>query len=433
MTRARVALLSVAVTLAFGAFGRAGATVVVVPRIGADFEHFGETYRITAEQDTVTLIDDYGTSAGILVRSGASRERRLELDAEAYAGHSTRRARGRLEARWQGAKDRWEFRQEALYRVFTEAGDYSVSGDHVEERLDAAWERRVGGPWSFRLKDSFQGTWYQTPDPYNLTSWTHEPRAEVRYDFGEWSRLRAGYRFAKRDVPDSTTLGFDRHGAEAELSWMAGATTSLDVSEAVQRRTYDGNSVRESSWENRVEIRLEVAPGEAATYRLLHENEAIRFDRPDELDFDSNWARTGLQLEVHRTMSLDLALMPVYAFLSSPTSAEEEYTELGVELGFDWRFGGRGWLGVTNEVGRRDYRIDAPSEEIDLIADLAAEATTATASSDYTFDRLTLIVGAEPFPGIAANLFVHWQPESHAVSRHDTETRIVSGGLTYSF
>ena len=433
MTRApRVPLLALVVAT-LGNAGTADATWVVEPRVGADFEHFGETYRVTADQDTVMLIDDYGTSAGILLRTGGSAERRVEVEAEAYTGHSTRRARGRLEARWRGAKDRWELRQEASYRVTTDAGDTSLSADHLDERFGAAWERRLGGPWSVRLKDSFDGTWYREPDPYNLTSWTHEPNAEVRYDFGQWSRLHAGYRLARRDVPDSTTLGFDRHGVEAGLSWLAGAATSLDVTETLQRRVYDSASVRESSWENRVEVRLELSPGDAATYRVLHENEAVRFDRPDDLDFNSNWARTGLQLELHRTSSLDLSLMPVYAFLSGATSAEEEYTELGVELGVDWRFGRGGWIGVTNEVGRRDYRIDAPAEEVDLTSDLAVDASASTAFSDYTYDRLTLILGAEPFPGIAANLFVHWQPEAHAVSRHDTETRIVSGGLSYSF
>jgi hypothetical protein len=86
-------------------------------------------------------------------------------------------------------------------------------------------------------------------------------------------------------------------------------------------------------------------------------------------------------------------------------------------------------------VGRRDYRIDAPAdEEVQLTSDVAVvDDAASTAFSDYTYDRLTFILGAEPLPGVAANLFVHWQPEQHAVHRHDTETRIVSGGLTYTF
>lgn len=409
------------------------APLEIVPRVGADFEHFGQTYRVTADRDTVTLVDDYGTLAGLLLRTTGPSPDRFEADAELYAGYSTRRVRTRIEARAKRGANTWEVRQDAGYLAFTDGGDYAVSGDRFEERFAAAWGRRLRGPWSLRLGGRFDGTWYESPDEYNLTQWTSEPRADVAMDFGEWSRAGAGYRFARRDVPDSASLGFDRHTGQASLSWAPGASTALDVTALLERRLYDAGSARESSREVRADVRLEFALTDAVTCRVQHENELIRFDDPDESDFDSDWARTGLQVAIHRSASLDFSLMPLHAFLQSPTSAEEEYHELGIELGVDWRFGRRGWVAITNEIGRRDYGVDAPEAEPDLSVDAAIDDTAATASSDYTYDRLTLLVGAEPWPGVAANLFVHWQPEDHAVGRHDNETRIVSGGLTYSF
>ncbi len=409
------------------------APLEVVPRVGADFEHFGQTYRVTADADTVTLVDDYGTSAGLLLRTPGIGADRFEADAELYAGHSTRRARVRVEGRAKRGATVWDVRQEAVYLAFTDGGDYTVSGDRFEERLTAAWERRMTGPWSVRLGGRFDGTWYETQDPYNLTAWTTEPRADLALDFGAFSRAGAGYRFARRDVPDSASLGFDRHTGVLSLSWAPGADTVLDILGTLERRRYDEGSARESSREGRTDLRFEFGLTDAVTCRVQHENEIVRYDEPDELDFDSDWGRTGLQLTVHRTAALDLSIMPLHAFLSGATSPEEEYHELGVELGVDWRFGRRGWVSVTNEIGRRDYRVDAPAEEPDLAADVLPDDASATASSDYTYDRLTLLLGAEPWPGVAANLFVHWQPEDHAVSRHDNETRIVSGGLTYSF
>ena len=420
---ASVALLSCA--------GAASAGVLVEPRVGADFEHFGETYRVTADRDTVSVVDDYGTFAGIHLKSAERPIEGWEIDVEGYAGYSTRRAQARFEGRWKRASDRLELRQEASYRVFTDDGDYTVSGDHFEDRLLASWEHELGGPWSLRLKHAFDGTWYEQPTEYNLTAWTNEPRAEIRVDLGEWSRLRAGVRWAKRDVPDSTTLGYTRRGAEAVLAWLGGES-SVEISELLQRRDYDDASVRSSSWENRAEARLELGFGDRATCRLLHENEILRYDDPDDLDYDSDWGRTGLALELHQSHNLDFSVMPVYAFLVSGTSAVEEYEEIGIEIGFDWRVGQLGWISVSNEVGRRNYEVNAPEEEPSLDT-LDSDIGVVDAYSDYTYDRLTLLVGADPRRDVVVDLFVHWQPEAHDVRRHDSDTQIVSGGITYKF
>lgn len=409
------------------------APVEIVPKVGADFEHFGETYRVTADRDTVTAVDDWGTFAGLLVRTPGRPATRFEAEAQAYAGRSTRRARVRFDGRLASGENAFELREETVYRVYMEDGDYALSGDHLEQRVDGWWDRRLSRRTALRLRDALWGTWYEAPDAYNLTMWTHEPRAELRFDFQELSRLRASYRYAKRDVPDSTTLAFRRHAGDAELSWWIGESASVDIAGTVERRAYPDSSVRESSWESRTDVRIELVPAERTTLRLLHENEVLRYDDPDELDFDSEWARTALQFEFHMTPALDLSLAPVTAFLTSETASQEEYVELGIEAGVDWRVGSASWIGVTNEIGRRDYTVNAAE---DPVADPSFADTTATvdsASSDYVYDRLTLVLGASPRPGLTVNFFLHWQPEDHTVSRHDSDTQIVSGGVQYAF
>jgi hypothetical protein len=411
----------------------AAAGLEIVPQVGADFEHFGETYRVTAERDTVTAIDDWGSFAGLVVRTPGRAPSRFEADVQAYAGSSTRRARLRFDGRLASGANAFEIRQEAAYRVFQDDGDYAVTGDHLEQRMDGWWDRRLGAGVTMRLRDAFWGTWYEDPDAYNLTMWTHEPRAEVRFDLQELSRARLGYRFAKRDVPDSTTLAYTRHGGDAELSWWIGETAGVDLAATVERREYPAASVRESSWETRTDARLELARSDRTTLRLLHEGEFFRYDEPDELDFDSAWVRSAVQIEFHRTSALDLAIAPVVAFLASATAADEEYVELGIEVGVDWRFGRTSWLGVTNEVGRRDYGVDAVDDETTGAFFAEPVDTLDSASSDYVFDRFTLMLGATPWPGLTASLFLHWQPEDHDVSRHDSDTQIASGGVQYAF
>ena len=131
--------------------------------------------------------------------------------------------------------------------------------------------------------------------------------------------------------------------------------------------------------------------------------------------------------------------MPVYAWMASDTSPVEEYTETGLEFGIDLRIGTRTWINVTNEIGRRDYEISAVTESgtVTDLADLTSLESDGflvdTAYSDYIYNRLTAMVSSDVTRGIAVNLFVNWQPEDHNINRHDTNTRIVSGGVEYRF
>ncbi len=407
----------------------------VVPRVGVDFEHFDETYRITDDADTVATIDELATYAGVTLRSAMRSDRHLRVDADVRVGQQTGRFRLDVDGRWHVGENAWEVEHDGSYRFFSDDGDYAVIGDYLQDYLRLTWERRTSERLRFRIRDSFDVLWYRNPDEYNLSSTLHRPAADVRIGLGDLSEMRVGYRFGLRDVPDSTSLGYRRHTIETDLSLLFGWTSALDVAEQVERRIYSESSVRESSWEHRLDLTYEFSTGQSTTFRVVHENEVIRYDDPDALDFDSAWARTGFQVEVHRTRDVDLSVMPVYAFLSSATAPEEEYTEAGLEFGVDWRLGDHTWINLSDEVGRRDYEIGAAEVsdstlEDALDSDLDLLDTT---WSDYLYNRLTLLLTSSLTPTVSVNLFANWQPESHGVSRDDTETRLVSGGVEYRF
>jgi hypothetical protein len=221
---------------------------------------------------------------------------------------------------------------------------------------------------------------------------------------------------------------------DADVSLLLGWSAALDVGTQLDRRVFPAGSVRESSWELRGDVSLELGTLDRVTYRLVHEDELIRYREPDDfVDFDYSWARTGFQVEVHRGLDLDFSLMPVYSFLSSRSAPQEEYTEVAVELGIDWRLGRSTWISVTDEVGHRDYEIDA--DPVDPAAtDVTVDQVLAGAAySDFVLNRLTVLVTSDVAQGISVNLFAHWQPEDHRVNLHDTDTRIVSGGVEYRF
>jgi len=413
------------------------AEVTVQPRVGADFEHFGESYRVTDDQDTVTVTNDYGTLLGVVLRTAGRSPSRFSVDADVHLGKETRRFRLDFDGRLERGANTFELSHDTSYRTFRDDGEYSISSDHLLETARFVWEHELSERFTLRLQDRFDGTWYADQDEYNLNQWTHEPKVETRLRFHGFDELSVAGRYARRSVPDSLSLGYDRYTFESGLSLLFGWTSAIDVSEQLERRTYDLDSVRESSWMNRIDARLEFGVGDRTTLRLVHENEVVRYDEPDELDFDSNWARTGFQVEVHRSDAVDLSIMPVYAFLQSATLPEEEYTETGVEAGVEFRIGGRTWISLSDEVGRRDYEMSDPTTVSVGVADtntlLEELENLDTSFSDYLYNRLTLIVTSDVTAGVNVNLFVNWQPEDHHVNRHDTDTRIITGGIEYAF
>lgn len=354
-----------------------------------------------------------------------------------HAGSQTSRAGVDFEGCYRAGPHEFELKQEAGYRHFLDSGDYAISSDYVGEYFRVGYTRRLDDRFSLRLRHVFDGRWHADPDPYNLDAWSHQPRVDLRYRTEDLDHLQVGYRFTHRSVPDSSSLGYDRHTIDAEASWRFGGAASFDVTNQLERRGYEEVSVRESSWENRTDLRLELGSVERISYRVTQAYEVVRFDEPDELDHDYDYSRTGFQVELHATPQFDFAVRPLYSFLATDVSPFEEYAEVGFEVSFDWRSDFGVWMNVAQEVGRRDYELSATESERDLDS-LASVDELLTfdsfgAYSDYTFYRLSLLLTVDLSSGLSSSVFVNWQPENHQVSRYDSNSRLVSGSVDYRF
>jgi hypothetical protein len=390
------------------------------PKVGVAFEHFGETYRLTEDHDTVATISDFGTFVGLALRTPYDPARRFQLDVDFLLGRETRRLRLDLSGRLRRAAHAVEVNHQGSYRLFRGSGDYTVTSDVFDDYARLTYELHLDEALRLRLYETLDVTWYREPDEYNLNTLLHRPGGDLRLRFGEFSEVRAGYRFGRRSVPDSTSLEYRRHTGELDLNLLHGWSSSLDVAYRLDRRVYPPESVRESSWENRVDLAAALDSGEKNTLRLVHENELVRYAEPDELDFDYHWVRTGVGLEIHQTEDLDLSAMPLYTFLTSGTAPEEEYAEFAIEFGIHWRLGRNTWITVSDEVGRRDY--ESP-----------VLATAETLYSDYVYNRVTLLVAAEVAAGVLVDVFANWEPENHSLPEHDTDSRLLSLEIEYQF
>ncbi|MAF27282.1 MAG: hypothetical protein QF819_02270 [Gemmatimonadota bacterium] len=397
----------------------------VAPYAGVGLEYFGETYQTTEDSDTVLTVSDRGAFLGVRLRTPSSGRDRFQLDAEARFGRSTNRFAMDFDGQIRRGRHRLRVNHRGTVRVFREGGDYEISSDSVQDDLSLSWRCDLGGGLEARVKESVDVTWYEDPDEYNLNSSRLRTGAELRWDFGDLNTAGVGYRYGRRSVPDSTSLGYGRSTFDTDLSLLFGASSSADIANRLERRIYNANSVRGDSWENRLDG--EVIVGLPAGYEVgvVHESEVVRFDVPDDLDFDHEFFRHGLRLGVPLDKGLDLSFMPVLSTLRSDTASGEEYTEVSAEIGATWWIGDQAWITVTDEVGLRNYTVEGSGVETDY--------STEVFYTDYTFNRATILLSWDPHPGISVHVFGHWFPEDHKDPLDNSETTLLSGEVEYAF
>lgn len=402
------------------------------PRVGVEFEHFGQSYRVSDDEDTVTTINDVGTSLGATLTAGDETKARLRADAGALFGIQSIRARLAVQGEVRRGANLFRAEQDATLRRFRDDGDYSLSSDSFQGNARFAWERSLDASTSLRLQDSFELVRYADPDEYNLNSFLHRPQVAFRRSFGVAGWTRAAYSLGARDVPDSSVLDSIRHTGEIDVGTFFGEAASVDAAGRVDRRIYDVESPRESSWETRSDATIESLGSGRLGWRVRPELETVRFDSPDELDFDFTRARIAAGPVVRLTPEFDVSVGPSFERLNSSTALDEEYDQLGVEVGVEWR-GARVWVHVSDEIARRDYTREATEEEIDLDAPLDSSFDEEGLYSDSIVNRLTVLVSAELTAHTSLRLFANWEPEDHRLDRDDAETSLLSGGIEHRF
>ncbi len=402
------------------------------PRTGFDFEYFGETYRVTENRDTVATINDYGMVAGLLARTPTPSPTFLNLDAEIYYGRESSRARLAVRGEARRGANLFLLDQEALWTQFRDDGDYALSSDSFRDTARLAWERALGDRTILRLEEFLDLVRFTDQDPYNLSSTVHRPGVILRRRVAPGGEARAAYRFGVRDVPDSSALDSIRHTGELSVGFFLGERVILDVNERLDRRIYDPVSPRESSWENRFTVDVDLLNPGLVSWRLFHESERVQFDEPDDLDFDYTRLRFTAGPVFRPDPDLDLSLAPVLGALFSSTAPAEEFVEVALEIGANWRSGAL-WISVTDEFGFRDYDIET-STTIDTSTGAAEpEESRVAIYSDSTYNRLTVLATWDFTPAVSFRFFGNWEPEDHRVDADDADSRIVSGGVEIRF
>ena len=412
-------------------FPAAAQAVEIHPKAGVSFDYFGETYHVTDERDTVTTINDYGATLGVVVTREPPSALKLRAEGDVYYGHESARGRLLLEGEYREGPNSFLIDQDAIVRVFHEGGDYSLSSDSFQDSARLSWEHRFNEATALRLMHQFEAVVYSDPDQYNLNAFVQRPGVSVRQRFGFSSEVRGGYQLGWRDVPDSSELDSMRHTGDVECTVFLDQV-SVEFSDRVERRIYDQPSTRVSSWENRSDGTVDwLRPGKIAA-RFQHELETVEYDEPDDLDFNFTRLRVAAGPLLRTDKGFDVSLSPLYGMLYSKTAPAENYHDWAIELGLEIRFG-RTWISLTDEVGRRDYDQEASATIVDFVTTQATASEPEGLYSDSSYNHLTALVSADVGRSIALHLFVNWEPEDHRLNRYDSDSRIVSGSVEYRF
>ncbi len=147
--------------------------------------------------------------------------------------------------------------------------------------------RNTGGHSRLSLKGRFELVDYKekTDFDYDYRYFDGGAAWEIGEDIDRM--LHLGLTAGKREVPDTTALGYDRLLAEIETRLSAAAAYSLHFMSAADRKDYR-ETARSAYWNVASQIELSRGSTGRAAFSLRGESEILRFDRPDTAYFDTH-------------------------------------------------------------------------------------------------------------------------------------------------
>ena len=390
------------------------------------FDSFAQVYRLTDFVDASlagTLRDttDVFTEARVAAEFGVVGEgERWQGDLRGRLGQGTESRRGelRLDLGYRGTGHRLDLDLELEGRQFAEDTGFSLSSDVAEARLRAHFQRNVREGWALGLRSRVEAVRYERTSPFELDTQRFDlaVTSEIRQGLGQWFDLELGG--GHRAVPDSGAIAYDRAFASAEYVRELGPQWRLSLLHYLERRVYADARERSAFTDATLEPELQLRLDDGWELRWTSSLEWVDFDEANEVYFDMFLGRTGLAL-VHRRGWWEFAAEPRFSWLRSPAPVEDEFGQSSVVVRVDWFGTGRLWFSLSEEIGHRDYRAEAPGE-LDLY-------------SDYWFLRTTLLASYRVSRWASLDVFLSDEPESHRRDADDARLTLFNANLRLTF
>lgn len=380
----------------------------------AGYDSFIDRYTIL-EADTFESIQEaYGGMANTLThRAGASKALvsnffRLgtqTIDELLDAG-------GSLAA---GASTSLDLRGTFHWKHFWEGSDYEFGNDFTQGNASLKIARKVGARSRLSLRSRFELMNYdrKTDFDYDYRYYDGGLEWDTGADFEK--SLRLGILAGARDVPDSTSLSYDRFLGEIDARFSPASLLSFQLTAAADRKGYH-ESKRSPYWSIMSFLEMSRGGTSGLLFSLRGESEILRFDRPDNVYFDTHFLRGGLRGRFPLRQLWTAYLEPRYATMLCESFPEERYREISFVIGAEILQSNGLWLNLSYEPGQRDYTLDENS-----------------LYSDFRLNRLSAM-GSIPLPAASAlNLLVTHEPERHSRREDDFSVTLVSVDITKRF
>jgi hypothetical protein len=314
-----------------------------------------------------------------------------------------------------GASTSLNLRGMLHWKHFWEGSDYEFGNDFTQANAILRITRKVGGHSRLSVKSRFELMDYErkTDFDYDYRYYDGGLEWDTGVDFN--SALRLGIFAGARDVPDSTSLSYDRFLAEIDARFSPASLLSFQLTAAADRKGYR-ETARSPYWS--IMSYLEISRGETngMLLSLRGESEILLFDRPDNVYFDTHFLRAGLRAKFQLRQMWTAYVEPRYATMLCLSFPEERYREISCVIGAEiLRINGL-WLNLSYEPGMRDYTLDENS-----------------LYSDFRLNRLSAM-GSVPLPAESSlNLLVTHEPERHSRREDDFSVTLVSVDITKRF
>lgn len=377
--------------------------------VGFAYDSFGQSYTI-ADDDTLDFIDEMSGRVTVgLEHLGATW---FQIANSFSLGQEATRNDLRLGVRRRTRLLDIQLLDDLHYKNWRASSEYSLSSDTLTNSarlLATFWHR---SPWRLRLIERFENARFATRNRYNYDYLRNEAGGEFERRWGVLSSLRAGYRYALRSVPDSTSIDFRSHrfvaGWVQELGWH---TLSLD--QTLERRRYRDPGTRSPFWDYQGSVSLDVSLRPSLRLRPLYLAGLVVYDLPDSVDSDASEHSLELLLEGDLGTRTTLGAGPRLEVRRTENLFDRPYEQVSFKGILSYLHGSTLWVQFTNELGLRTYGAGS-----DLLL------------TDTFFNWSSLMLSAQLPPGLQLDLFFSLEPEKHEQAQNDTTTLLLSAALT---
>jgi hypothetical protein len=380
-----------------------------------DSEDLGDLFDTTSSRDTTEVFTEYRL-LGEFGLQGRGESQRWQ--AKARASYGSELVRQAFDFDWRmrdPAHDQWlDLFLNVDAKQFRSDSDFVLSSDSVQSVGRAHWRQQLTENFAFALKGRLGIERFELRSAYEDDSNRLDGSAHWIFEHG-WdllAELSAG--LGHKDVPDSAAISYDRRVLAADLSWRLAEDWRWRSHASFERRLYADEAVRSPFSNFLIEEELDFEIDDALTTRLIASVEWLDYDEDSSVYFDATLGRVGWSLE-RQFSNWVIGIEPRWSWLAAPSGVEDRYTQPSAIIKVDNFGGGRFWLSLSEELGRRNYD-ESATDELNFY-------------SDYLFARTTVLASVKASQRFSVELFLSDEPESHRNDADDGRLSLFSCSL----